>query len=166
MEDQEFNKSVTNITKLIITSPQKMIREDDLRNLSLGFDFEDILSNVYINLKKIGFEFIKSKFQDQNYYILTSEGKDDDVTPSQYGTLALIFTLSKELDEDLKTEDLKEVFHEVWDSDVDYLIKNDYLREIEDLGIIKVTPIGKAILINVMKELNLKDLLESFGNEE
>jgi len=53
----EYNESVTNITKMIITSPQRLIREEDLRNLCVGFDFEDILSEVYVNLKNIGFDF-------------------------------------------------------------------------------------------------------------
>jgi hypothetical protein len=158
----EYNESVTNITKMIITSPQSLIREEDLRNLCVGFDFEDVLSEVYTNLKNIGFEFIKSQFLDQNYYILTSEGKDDNISPSQYGTLALILTLSKEIDEDLKIDDLKEVFNEVWASDVEILIENDYLREIEKYGIIKVTPLGKAVLKNIISDLNLSDLLESF----
>jgi hypothetical protein len=162
MQNIKFEESVKKITKLIFTSPQKLIREEDLRNLSLGFDFEEIISEVYTNLKKIGFEFIKSKFQDQNYYVLTSEGKDDDISPSQYGTLALIFTLAKEVDEDLNIDDLKEVFKEVWTSDIISLIEKDYIRKIDNLNILKITPLGKAVLKNVLQDLNLKDLLELF----
>jgi len=166
MEITNFEEAVKNITKIILTSPQKMIREEDLRNLSKNFDFEQIISTVYLNLKKIGFEFIKSNFLDQTFYVLTSEGKDDSITPSQYGTLALILALSKEVDENIKISDLKEIFKEVWAVDVEFLIENDYLRKIEDLDIIKITPLGKAILKNIIQDLNLKNLLNAFKGKE
>ncbi len=166
MEITNFEEAVKNITKIILTSPQKMIREEDLRNLSKNFDFEQIISTVYLNLKKIGFEFITSNFLDQKFYVLTSEGKDDSITPSQYGTLALILALSKEVDENIKISDLKEIFKEVWAADVEFLIENDYLRKIEDLDIIKITPLGKAILKNIIQDLNLKNLLNAFKGKE
>lgn len=166
MEITNFEEAVKNITKIILTSPQKMIREDDLRNLSKNFDFEQIISTVYLNLKKIGFEFIKSNFLDQKLYVLTSEGKDDNITPSQYGTLALILALSKEIDENIKISDLKEIFKEVWVADVEFLIENDYLRKIEDLDIIKITPLGKAILKNIIQDINLNNLLNAFKGKE
>lgn len=166
MEFTNFEEAIKSITKIILTSPQKMIREEDLRNLSKNFDFEQIISTVYLNLKKIGFEFIKSNFLDQTFYVLTSEGKDDSITPSQYGTLALILALSKEVDENIKISDLKEIFKEVWASDVEFLIENDYLRKIEELDIIKITPLGKAILKNIIHDLNLKNLLNAFKGKE
>ena len=74
-----------------------MIREDDLKNMydsSLSLDFNKIIGDVYGQLKKVGFELVKTEFLDQKYYVLISEGKDDNITPSQYGTLALILALS------------------------------------------------------------------------
>ncbi|MFW9987861.1 MAG: hypothetical protein ACFFC3_04335 [Candidatus Odinarchaeota archaeon] len=165
IEMNNINEIVKNITKIILTNPQKVIREEDLRNLSRDLDFEQIMSDVYQNLKNVGFELIKTKFLEQQYYILTSDGKDDNITPSQYGILALIIALSKEVDENIKIEDLKEIFGELWASDVQFLINNDYLRIFEDLGIIKVTPLGKAIMKNVIKDLKLQNLLNLFGNK-
>ncbi len=162
MENVTFDEVVKNIAKIVLTSPQKMIREEDLRIISKDFEFEEIISAVYLNLKNIGFEFIKSKFLDQVYYVLTSEGKDDSITPSQYGTLALILALSKELDENLEINDLEEIFKVVWTSDVEFLIKNDYLRRFEDQNILRITPLGKALLKNILKDLDLKNLLEVF----
>ncbi|MCK4381967.1 MAG: hypothetical protein KAW66_01610 [Candidatus Lokiarchaeota archaeon] len=162
MENVTFDEVVKNIAKIVLTSPQKMIREEDLRIISKNFKFEEIISAVYLNLKNIGFEFIKSKFLDQVYYVLTSEGKDDNITPSQYGTLALILALSKELDENLEINDLEEIFKVVWTSDVEFLIKNDYLRRFEDQNILRITPLGKALLKNVLQDLDLKNLLEVF----
>ena len=166
METVNFEDVVRYIAKIILTSPQKMIREEDLLNLSKNFDFEEVISAVYSNLKNVGFEFIKSRFLDQNYYILTSEGKDDRVTPSQYGTLALILALSKELDENLDLNDLKDIFKEVWNADLKFLIENDYVRKIEDQNILKITPLGKALLKNIAKDIELKNLLEAFKRKK
>ena len=166
METVNFEDIVKNIAKIILTSPQKMIREEDLLILTKNLDFEQVISAVYSNLKNVGFEFIKSRFLGQNYYILTSEGKDDRVTPSQYGTLALILALSKELDENLDLNDLKDIFKEVWNTDMKFLIENDYLRKIEDQSILKITPLGKALLKNIIKDIELKNLLEAFKRKK
>ncbi|MFX0041858.1 MAG: hypothetical protein ACFE8L_03000 [Candidatus Hodarchaeota archaeon] len=162
MKTTNIEEVVRNITRIILTNPQKMIREEDIKNLCKDFEFNNIISKVYLNLKNVGFELITSKFLDQNYYILTSFGKDDNITPSQYGTLALILALTKEVDENIKINDLKEIFGNVWNSDVKFLIDNDYIREFEDLGIIKVTPLGKALLKNIVQDLQLKNLLRIF----
>ena len=166
MEPVNFEEIVKNIAKIVLTSPQKMIREEDLLILTKNLDFEQVISAVYSNLKNVGFEFIKSRFLDQNYYILTSEGKDDRVTPSQYGTLALILALSKELDENLSLNDLKDIFKEVWNTDMKFLIENDYLRKIEDQNILKITPLGKALLKNIIKDIELKNLLKTFKRKK
>ena len=163
MENNSYEEVVRNIAKIVLTSPQKMIREEDLRILSKNFEFEEIINSVYLNLQNIGFEFIKSKFLDQVFYVLTSEGKDDNILPSQYGTLALILALSKEIDENLEIKDLEEIFKEVWTSDVEFLIEKDYLRKFEDQKILRVTPLGKALLKNVIQDLDLKNLLEAFS---
>jgi len=162
METESIEEVVRKITKIIVTNPQKMIREEDLKNLSKELNFEVIMSEIYVNLQNIGFELIKTTFLEQRFYILTSGGKDDKVTPSQYGTLALIIALGKEVDENIKIEDLKEIFTEIWDTDIQFLIDNDYLRKFEELGIIKVAPLGKAIMKNIIGDINLKNLLELF----
>ena len=162
---KEIEEVIKNITKIILTNPQKMIREEDLKNLSKDLNFEQVMSGVYVNLKNIGFELIKTKFLEQTFYILTSEGKDDDVTPSQYGALALIVALSKEVDENIKIEDLKEIFTNIWDTDIQFLIENDYLRKFDELGIIKVAPLGKAIMKNIILDIKLKNLLNLFKEE-
>lgn len=162
MELENIEEVIRNITKIILTNPQKMIREEDLKNLSKNFNFNTVMSEIYVKLQSIGFELIKTTFLEQKFYILTSEGKDDNVTPSQYGTLALIVALSKEIDDNIKIEDLKEIFADTWDSDIQFLIDNDYLRRFNDLGIIKVAPLGKAIMKNIIGDIQLKNLLELF----
>jgi hypothetical protein len=164
-QNNQINETVKKITKLILTNPQKITREEDLLNLSKDFNFEQIMSEVYTNLRNVGFELVKSKFLEQQYYILTTNGKDDKITPSQYGILALIIALSKEVDENIKIEDLKEIFSEVWDTDVQFLIDNDYLRRLDEFGIVKITPLGKAIMKNIIKDLRLNNLLNIFETE-
>ncbi len=163
INDIDINQTVKNITKLILTNPQKIIREEDLKNLSKDFNFEEIMSEVYLNLKNVGLELIKTKFLEQSFYILTSEGKDDNITPSQYGTLALIIALSKEVDENIKIEDLKEIFDEVWDIDIQFLLNNDFIRKFDELGIIKISPLGKAVMKNIIVDIELKNLLNLFS---
>ncbi|MHA2390916.1 MAG: hypothetical protein ACXAEX_03010 [Promethearchaeota archaeon] len=160
MVETHIDDIVKNITKLILTNPQKMIREEDLKNLSKNLNFDEVMSEIYLNLRNIGFELIKTKFLEQQFYILTSEGKDDSITPSQYGALALIVAMSKEVEENLKEDDLKEIFSEIWETDIQKLINKDYLRQFEEIGIIKVAPMGKAIMKNIIMDIKLKNLLD------
>ena len=51
---------------------------------------------------------------------------------------------------------------------MEFLVENDYLRKIDVDGydIVKVTPLGKAVLKNVIQNINLKSLLQIFKNSE
>ncbi len=168
MEERNSEEVVKDITRIILKSNQKMIREEDIKTICKGFDYDNIISSVYQNLKNAGFELITTQFLNQKYFVLTSDGKDDSITPSQYGSLALVLALSKELDENLKLEDLKEIFKEVWAEDIEFLINNDYLRKIkvDDIEIIKITPLGKAVMKNIIRDLQLKSLLDVFNLEK
>ena len=165
MNDKNYDEAIKKITRLILTNQQRMIREADLKNIcDTSFDFDQIINDVYQNLKSVGFEMITTKFLEQKYFVLTSEGKDDTITPSQYGTLALILALSNEVDENIKFSDLKEMFSEVWKSDIEFLLESDYLRQIniDNLDIVKITPLGKATLKNVIQTLKLKNIINIF----
>lgn len=163
--ESNIELTVKKIANLILTSPQKMIREEDLKVISKNFNFEEIMSEVYLSLQKVGFELIKTNFFEQGYYVLTTDGIDDNITPSQYGILAIIAALSKELEEVIPINDIKDIFKEIWNTDIKFLINNDYLRENEELKIIRLTPLGKAILKNVYKDLRLDNLINIFENE-
>ncbi len=163
MENKLFEENVKKITRLILINKRKMIREEDLINLcDESLDFNRVIDQIYENLKRVGLELIISNYLDEKYYILTSEGKEDKISPSQYGALALIGALSKEVDEDLKLSDVKEIFSKVWDSDIKFLLDHDYIRKvsINDLELIKMAPLGKALLKNIFQDLKLKNLLD------
>ncbi|MFX1397002.1 MAG: hypothetical protein ACFFAS_08155 [Promethearchaeota archaeon] len=162
-----YEEIVKKISRIILTNQKKMIREEDLMNLcDVTINFEQVIGDVYAYLQNVGFELIKTTFQNQKYYVLIAEGKDDQITPSQYGTMALILGLSKELDENMKISDLKDIFSEVWTSDVEFLIEKDYLRKIEELDIIKVTPLAKATFFNIIGDLKLQNLIDVLNTTE
>jgi chromosome segregation and condensation protein ScpB len=163
MENKKFEENVKKITRLILTNEQKMIREEDLINMcDDSLDFSRVINKIYENLKQVGLELIITNYLEEKYYILTSEGKEDKISPSQYGTLALLGALSKEVDENLKLSDVKEIFSRVWDSDIHFLLENDYIRKvsINDLQMIKIAPLGKALLKNILPDLKLQNLLK------
>jgi len=60
----------------------------------------------------------------------------------------------------------KDIFKEVWNADMKFLIENDYVRKIEDQNILKITPLGKALLKNIAKDIELKNLLEAFKGKK
>jgi len=165
MENNIFGETTRKIARLVLNNQQKMTRKDDLKNLCGSLNFDEVLIEVDGILSKLGFDFFSTSFLGQEYYVLTSEGKDDNITPSQYGALALIIALSKEVDKNIKFDDLKEIFAEVWDIDVQFLINKDYLRVFDELGIIIVTPLGKAIMKNILPDLDLKNLLEALNTK-
>ena len=166
---QNQNEMIIEIAKLILTNKKKMIKEDDLIRFydkSTKSDFDEIFNNLHEQFNKLGFELIKTEFQGNYYYVLTLEGKDDNLTPSQYGILALIAALSKEVNENIKIEELKEIFQDQWNSDIKILLDNDYLRKIDRLEIVKITPLGKAILKEILPDLSLDNLLDIFENDK
>jgi hypothetical protein len=168
MSTKNREKKIKEITRMILTNQQKMIKEEDLRILCEGFEFDSIINEAYSIIKKTGFEMITTTFLEKKYYVITAEGKDDNITPSQYGTLALILAMSKEVDENIKLDDLKELFSEVWDTDIKFLIQNDYLRKINinGLDILKVTPPAKAIMKDIIQDLQLSNLLKVFKDTQ
>jgi hypothetical protein len=153
------------IANLILTSPQKMIREEDLKTISRDLNFEEIMSEVYLNLQRVGFELIKTNFLGQGYYILTTDGIDDNITPSQYGILAIIAAIGKDLDEVIPIKDIKDIFKEIWDTDLKFLIDNDYIRKNDEFNIIRLSPLGKAALKNIYNDLQLDNLIKIFEDE-
>ena len=79
--------------------------------------------------------------------------------------MAIIATLGKDLEEVIPIKDVKEIFKEIWDTDIKFLIDNDYIRKNEELKIIRLSPLGKAVLKNIYKDLRLDNLIKIFENE-
>ncbi|MCK4281693.1 MAG: hypothetical protein KAX10_06235 [Candidatus Lokiarchaeota archaeon] len=167
MNNTNTNKNdnlVKKISKIILINEKKMIRERDLIEMCSNLEnFNDIIKKVHNNLKNIGFELVKTSYLEEKYYILTTEGKEKALSPIHYGILAIIIALNNEIGENLNYFELKNILKDVWEN-VEYLIKNNYLAQIKsrDYHLIKITPIGKGVLKNIISEINLKKILELF----
>ncbi len=167
MSQNSLNETIKTIGKYLIQNQQRMVREEDLKNLCpSSVDFNQLISPLYTKYKEIGIELISSNFLGEKYYILTMEGKDKSISPGQYGILALLIAYSNEIDENMNLSEIKEIFSDVWTTDIQIFLDQDYLRIItmNDHEVMRVTPLGKSLLKNIIKDLKLKNLMELFEN--
>ena len=149
------------ISRLIIQNKKKIVNERDIINLcSNDEEYKEMIPILVQNFKLIGFSLIRTTFQGKRYFVLTTPGKDDIISPSMYGTLGLIIALYNEVGREIELNKIKQIFKELWD-EVEELIKHNYLQISKDKGteIITVTPIGKAAFKNILKEFNLPKIL-------
>ena len=149
------------ISRLIIQNKKKIVKERDIINLcSDDEEYKRIIPVLVQNFKLIGFSLIRTTFQGKRYFVLTTPGKDDAISPSMYGTLGLIIALYNEVGRNIELTKIKQIFKELWD-EVEELITHNYLQISKDKGteIITITPIGKAAFKNILKELNLPKIL-------
>ena len=149
------------ISRLIIQNKKKIVNERDIINLcSDEEEYKKIIPALVQNFKLIGFSLIRTTFQGERYFVLTTPGKDDAISPSMYGTLGLIIALYNEVGRNIELIKIKQIFKELWD-EVEELITHNYLQISKDKGteIITITPIGKAAFKNILKDLNLPKIL-------
>lgn len=149
------------ISRLIIQNKKKIVNERDIINLcSNEEEYKRIIPVLVQNFKLIGFSLIRTTFQGKRYFVLTTPGKDDAISPSMYGTLGLIIALNNEVGRNIELIKFKQIFKELWD-EVEELITHKYLQISKDKGmdILTITPIGKAAFKNILKELNLPKIL-------
>ncbi|MHA1474179.1 MAG: hypothetical protein ACTSPA_07105 [Promethearchaeota archaeon] len=153
------------ISRLIIQNKKKIVNERDIINLcSDEEEYKRIIPILVQNFKLIGFSLIRTTFQGKRFFVLTTPGKDDIISPSMYGTLGLIIALYNDVGREIELSIIKQIFKELWD-EVEELITHNYLQITQDKGTdkISITPIGKAAFKNVLKGLNLPKIL-SFQN--
>jgi len=149
------------ISRLIIQNKKKIVNERDIINLcSDEEEYKKMIPVLVQNFKLIGFSLIRTTFQGKRYFVLTTPGKDDAISPSMYGTLGLIIALNNEVGRDIELTKIKQIFKELWD-EVEELITHNYLQISKDKGtdILTITPIGKAAFKNILRELNLPKIL-------
>ena len=156
------------ISRLIIQNKKKIVNERDIINLcSDEEEYKEIIPILVQNFKLIGFSLIRTTFQGKRYFVLTTPGKDDIISPSMYGTLGLIIALYNEVGREIELIKIKQIFKELWD-EVEELITHNYLQISQDNGseTLSITPIGKAAFKNILKELNLPKILSFQGLDE
>ena len=157
--------NISRLSQFILQNKLGMIREQDLQNLCASpEEFVQIIPQLIKNFQAIGLSLARTTFKGEKYFVLTSPGKDSSISPSMYGTLALILTLFNEigtLTTGIPLEQMRKLFHEVW-SDVEQLMNANYLQVDPALHEehLLITPLGKAAFKNIAKNLNFKELID------
>ena len=148
------------LSRILLQNQNGMVKELDIRNLcSSDEEYSQIIPQLVKNFKNLGLSLIRSKFQGDRYYVLTTPGKDSKITPSMYGTMALLIATINEVGNNLKLSEMKQIFKDVW-QDIESLLSIEYLALINTKNgeKIEITPLGKGAFKNIMKDLNLKML--------
>jgi hypothetical protein len=165
--NDEYERKIKKISKILLESSNKMIKERDLATYIQDEQlFNEMIEDLNSRFEKIGYEIIKTNFINEIYYILTSEGIDKNLTPQMYGILAIIIGLNKEMNSNLTIEESKEIFSNVWE-EITFLKENDYLIEysIDNTNYLIPTPTAKVIFRNFLSDLDLDKILKNLGLE-
>ena len=161
-DTQTKNPLLLRISQFLLQSEKGMIREQDIRNLC-GSDeeYETLIIDLVSHFENLGIGLIRTIFDNERFYVLTIPGKDEKILPSMYGVLALLFALYTELGTDMTRTELHGLFQETWD-DIEGLVSANYLQinTRDQQEYVMITPIGKAALKNIVKELNIKKILK------
>ena len=163
-DDLEYEQKVKKISKIFLEGTNRMLSEKDLLNYLDNFDLlEEILDDLNARFENIGYEIISTVFLKKKYYILATEGKDMRLNPEQYGILAIILGLNKEIGRDLTVNEFKDLFSNVW-RDIEFLLKSRYISEntIENETYIVLTPLTKILFKNVIDQIELTKILNEF----
>ena len=139
----------------------KLTKEQDLRNLcDSDEEYEEVIKELVRRFSSLGVSVVRTQYHGDRYYVLSTPGKDDAVSINMYGTLSLIVAVFNDLGMDLSLDQLKDIFSEVWE-DIENLIQINYLQisKEKEKEMLKITPLGKAALKNVLKTLELKDFI-------
>lgn len=168
-EEKARELKIQRFSRLLLENPNQMTKEQDLKNLCENEDeFDEILPEIVARFNKLGISLVRTVFHQEKYFVLTSPGKDDKVSPSMYGILGLLAATFNSLGANLSLNQLKDLFHEVW-NDIEQLVTVHYLEIVSNgtTETLEITPIGKAALKNILKGFDLKEFikLEEAKNE-
>ncbi len=167
----ENSELIEKICRILITNQKLMIQEKDIQNLCSSLtEYQTIMRSVITRLKKVGFRVIRSSFKDKKYLLVATLGKDPKLSPSLYGTLALILAYFNEFGDEIEVSEIQSTFKEVW-TQIEVLIDEKYLT-VEQRGKTKnlqVMPVSKAIFKDLLPKLTIDSLLQQLqedGEEE
>jgi len=157
----EINEKLLHqMSRIILQNEKRSIREQDLQNLCSPEEFKAIIPQLVGTFKALGFSLIRTTFLDEKYYVLTAPGKDDGISPSMYGALALVQATLQEIGEPLASEDARNIFQDIW-GEVEGLVAANYLALITmgQKKVLDITPLGKGALKNIIRDLDLQKIL-------
>jgi hypothetical protein len=155
-------------SRILLENNAKMSREQDLKNLCESEEeYEGIIPELVKRFTSLGLSLVRTQFHGERYYVLTTPGKDDLMTPNMYATLGLLIALYNDLGADIPYSQVQDIFKEVW-TDIEALIKVNYLEHTvnHERDILEITPLGKGAFKNVIKSLELKEFLNLSTEKE
>lgn len=162
---EDYELMVRKISQILLESPKKMIKESDIINLIDDEDMlDEIISDINSRFEQINYEIVKTRFINDVYYIVTSEGMDKNLTPQMYGFLAIIVGLNKDLGRDLEVVEVEKIFSEIWE-EIEFLIENNYIAkyEIKGRNVLIPTPMAKILFKDLISDLNIDKIMQNLG---
>ncbi len=156
------NPKIAQISRLILQNKQSMIKEQDIQNFfSTSQEYQETLVLVVQKFREIGLSLVRTTFNHEKYFVLTSAGKDEKISPLMYGILGIIIALQNDFGKPVSKKDAQQIFKDVWDdllllAELKYIVFQD---KDESTNII-LTPIGKAATQKIAKDLNIRSFID------
>lgn len=161
------DNKITHISKLILQSTRGMVHEQDIVNLFSSIEeYSQAIKEIVNRFRSIGLTLVRTEYEGKQYFVVSSPGKDEQVSPAMYGVLGIIIAMYNEIGSELSVKKLKKVLNDVW-TEVELLIEANYLAEIkkDNEMMLMLTPIAKAATRKIAKELNIRDLIDTSNNK-
>jgi len=155
-------------SRILLENNARMSREQDLKNLCESEEeYETIIPELVKRFTSLGISLVRTQFHGERYYVLTTPGKDDIMTPNMYATLGLLIALYNDVGADIPFSQVQDIFKEVW-GDIEALLKVNYLERtnIHERDLLEITPLGKGAFKNVIKSLELKEFFDLSAKAE
>ena len=125
--------------------------------------FKKAMKDVLIRIQAVGFKIVRTTFKGKRYYIPATQGKDPNLSPSDYGLLALILAYFQEFGQVLSLDDVLDTFRE-FETAIEDLAEKGYLliesSSDENVKIIRPQPIFKVIFKDFLPSLNINFISE------
>ena len=155
------DNKITQISKFIVQNSRGMVHEQAVVNLFASVDeYSQVIKEIVKRFRSIGITLVRTEFEGKRYFVVSSPGKDEQVSPAMYGVLGIIIAMYNEIGSELSVKKLKNVLNDVW-NEVELLIEANYLSKIkkDNETMLILTPIAKAATQKIAKELNIRDLI-------
>ena len=158
MDEQKIQQ----VSRLILQNKSGMVQEQDIINLFPNTDeYAEAIKQIVFRYRQIGLSLVRTDFKGKKYYVVSSPGKDDQISPAMYGALGIIVAMYNELGTVVSISKLKEVLSDVW-NEIELLQEANYLEEHEENGEKKLilTPLAKAATQKIAGGLKIRDFID------
>ena len=152
---------VAQISRLILQNKTGMIKEQDIMNFFASTDeYQIALKDVVQKFREIGLSLVRTDFNQEKYFVLTIQGKDEKVSPIMYGILGILIGLQNDLGKPISKQDAQSIFRDNW-KDIEMLNDLNYITFEGNKGAenIVLTPLGKASTHKIAKNIKIRDII-------